>query len=333
MGFPKCIVNFDELVDGITKNIDITDDLEKLLKDYFDKLLEILRQLLGFNYAQHSIGLHSYIPALQFDYELEHIFNEDVILTGITYSQTGWKVFDCWDLYVGDKLLFDGIFTKELGEHKVLNTFYAVSANSTIKIVHHNNSGNSKQLWFDIDYFKGIPDAPLPDLPPEPPTEVGHKFDYLLRIQWNKVHRFGAAWINESFDRILINNYSGVNTYENENGGVWVDECYGMDGELSDGTALYSILGQPEDIIYFAIQRCPYCDDCDYIKITLEKKNKEIVHCYEISLPDTLKIVKAKGNIIDQIGNTVTISQSYTPMFKFDFTTTPITITPLWNKS
>jgi hypothetical protein len=131
-----------------------TAELNALLKEKIDKIIELLNKLLGASYQQASIGLHSYIPALQFDYELIHKFDTEVMLTGITYSQTGWKVTDCWSLYIGEKLVFDGIFTKEIGEYKHFNSFYSVSAGTAVKIIYHNKSGNSKQVWFDINYLK-----------------------------------------------------------------------------------------------------------------------------------------------------------------------------------
>lgn len=263
MGMPKYIINFDELAkllgDGINLNIKgTTNDLEKLLTDYFDKLLDILKQFLKLKYAQYSIGLHSYIPALQFDFELEHSFDEDVTITGITYSQTGWKVMDCWDLYIDGKLLFNGIFTKELGEHKSFNAFYPVKANKVIKIVHHNNSGNSKQLWFDIDYFKGaielppIPDPPNPPNPPEIPPQPGvpeitHNYDWKLIMRWeNNVGADLDLYLN------LDNNikvYFGNREYvKDENSRVWLDrDVVGHHGENTrlEGPEIITILGKP----------------------------------------------------------------------------------------
>lgn len=270
MGIPKYVLNFDELAkqlgDGININIDgKTDDLEDLFKRYFDELLELLRQFLRLNYAQCCISLHSYIPALQFDYELIHSFDENVFITGITYSQTGWKVTDCWSLYINDKLLFDEIFTKEVGEHKVFNAFYPVSAGETIKVVHHNNSGNSKQLWFDIDYFKEAPymppvpiPPPDPPIPPDPPPdipEIIHKYDYMVVMRWegNTVVDMDLSmeFVSKNSDHNKIKIYFAKKEYiENENVRVWLDVDY-VSHDEQDAREKYpeiiTVLGKPFD--------------------------------------------------------------------------------------
>jgi len=177
MSLPKYVVNFDELDDlfgdGITVDVTVGDSkVSDLLRELFEKFPPFIKIPVGLfgNYNQRSVGLHSYIPALGFDYELTHIFDEDVFLTGLAYSQTGWKVMDCWSLLVGDDLIFDGLYTKELGEHKHFNVFYPVARGTEIKVIHHNHSGNSKQVWFDIDYImKGVEP---PGGPVDPGTQI-----------------------------------------------------------------------------------------------------------------------------------------------------------------
>lgn len=108
---------------------------------------------LNFDYEQHSVGLYKSIPALQLDYQINYTFDKDVILNSIVYSQSAWKSIDCWSLYIDDKLLFDRIYTKESGECKVLSPFYPIKAWQTVKVIHHNESGNSKEIWVDINYL------------------------------------------------------------------------------------------------------------------------------------------------------------------------------------
>ncbi len=109
---------------------------------------------LNFNYTQKSQGVYKNIPALQTDFELNYTFEKKSALTGIVYSQSAWKAEDSWSLYIDDKILFDNIPTKEVGQHKTFDCPCLVEAWQTVKVIHHNNSGNSKEVWIDIDYFE-----------------------------------------------------------------------------------------------------------------------------------------------------------------------------------
>lgn len=109
---------------------------------------------LNLDYVQKSIGLYKNIPALQTDFEVNYVFEKKSALTGVVYSQSAWKPEDSWSLYIDDELLFEQIPTKEVGQHKVFNYFCLVEAWQTVKVIHHNNSGNSKEIWVDIDYLE-----------------------------------------------------------------------------------------------------------------------------------------------------------------------------------
>lgn len=332
MSLPKYIVNLDEC--NIDLNdaeivVEFPDDLKNMLDGYMKQIVEMLEHLLGKKsngYVQKVIGLHEYIPALNFDFKTIHTFEEDVILTGVTYSQTGWKVCDTWDLYVNDKLLFENVYTKELGEYKHFNAFCMVKAGEEVKFIHHNISGNSKQIWWDIHYLGLEPDLAVPD----PNPEVSHEYDYLIRITWQNAHRFGAGWISGDYKDILLNNFGDTDHFNTEEGSVWVDESYGMDGEAYEGEALYSLQGKINEKIYFAIQRCPYCDECDYIKITIENRKGEVEYMTEISYPDTMDIIRCRDNVLPDYSIVEQPKDRYTPIFEFGFIDKDVKITPLW---
>jgi len=159
MGLIKYIANIDELgeafKDGVMINTKAdTIKLEKLLKENFKEILFLLEKLFGIAYIQSVVSLQRYIPAVNLDFEITHTFEEDIRLTGIMYSQSAWKTGDNWGLYVDDVCLFENIFTKELGEHKYFKSFYEVRKGKEVKIVYHNVSGNSKQVWFDLELLK-----------------------------------------------------------------------------------------------------------------------------------------------------------------------------------
>lgn len=159
MGIVKYITNIDELgeafKDGVTINSTAdTIKLEKLLEENFKEILFLLEKLFGIAYIQSVVSLQRYIPAVNLDFEIKHTFEEDIRLTGIMHSQSAWKTGDNWSLYVDNVCLFENVFTKELGEHKYFSSFYEVKQGSEVKIIYHNASGNSRQVWFDLEYLK-----------------------------------------------------------------------------------------------------------------------------------------------------------------------------------
>lgn len=101
-------------------------------------------------------GLSLSVPAVAGDYSMAFSPLKDILLTGITYSQSGWKSQDNWDLKANEITLFESVFTKELGENKHLNKWLPVPIGSNIEIVLHNISGNSRTVWADIEYIELI---------------------------------------------------------------------------------------------------------------------------------------------------------------------------------
>lgn len=180
MGVPSYVLNFDELVDSLIKylkdgikvdagNITVnTDILERLLSeikneiqgvDYNDLItalsalgakLDGLSGSLGISGTQKIYGKVLQVPATKGQYTIEVNYNGK--LTGITYSQSSWRFEDTWDLVVGNKKLFDGVRTKEYGEHKYFNVFYPIDG--TIKFIYNNVSGSSKVLWVDFNLLE-----------------------------------------------------------------------------------------------------------------------------------------------------------------------------------
>lgn len=171
MSVPKYIINWEELLDILEGRfqVDINDidlgDLENYLDEQIGKIIDLLNQILELLKDKgiqrvHSISYH--VPAVIADYKLPTRFNEDVLITGITYSQSAWKYQDSWSLEVSGNRLFDEVGTKEIGESKAMNVFYFVPAGTNIDIIFHNNSGNSKLVWFDIEYIDLSTDNLIP---------------------------------------------------------------------------------------------------------------------------------------------------------------------------
>lgn len=162
MSLPSYILNWEELLAilGDKLEIDINDidlgDLENYLGEQFGIIIGLLKQILDLLKDKgvqriHSISNH--IPAVVVPFKFTTTFKEDVLITGITYSQSAWKYQDSWDLEVDGNVLFEQVGTKEIGESKAMNVFYYVPAGKPINIIFHNDSGNSRLVWFDVEYI------------------------------------------------------------------------------------------------------------------------------------------------------------------------------------
>ena len=129
MSVPKYIINWEELLEilGDKFEIDINDidlgDLEDYLDQQLGRIIDLLKQILDLlrdrgvqrviQYHTISRSIGDYVPT---------IFDEDVLITGITYSQSAWKYQDSW---LGNReKFFDEVGTKEIGESKQMNIFY-----------------------------------------------------------------------------------------------------------------------------------------------------------------------------------------------------------------
>lgn len=139
MSLPSYIVNFDEL--------------GKLLEDALSNI--VVKDVSDLYGMQKVKGFYQQIPAIQAKYNIvEFIPTENIIITGITYSQSAWKANDYWELWIGEEILFENVYTKELGEQKHWEVLNPVNAGTPIKIILNNSSGNSRHVWADIEYVK-----------------------------------------------------------------------------------------------------------------------------------------------------------------------------------
>lgn len=147
MSVAKYIINFDELVKSLaglgTGN----------LEDFLNEILDLLRQLLKSNHTFRSVDMSKHIPAIVNTFVISKSFEQDIYLTGITFSQTAWKVEDTISLELNGNLIINHIHTKELGQQKYFNAFIPVKAGDEIRILYHNASGNSKMFFCDLDYI------------------------------------------------------------------------------------------------------------------------------------------------------------------------------------
>ncbi len=183
------------LEDKIEINVSV-DGLGDSIGSEFAIILDLLKKIIALIYdrgVQQIYGLRQHIPSVVGIFTLTKTFDFDIMLTGISYSQSGWKYQDSWDLEVNGTKLFDS-FTKEIGEHKHFNVFYFVPAGTPINIYHHNDSGNSKVVWFDIEYLNlslpniipkplDPPESPEPEIP-ETDLPINNPYDWMFVLRW-----------------------------------------------------------------------------------------------------------------------------------------------------
>lgn len=161
MGIPKYIINLEDFA-KLWSNLELhpglgPDDLkaiEEILGSRLEEIVDLLRQLLQPPDERQfrSIDLSQHIPAIVNVFVAEKVFDDDVYLTGITFSQTGWNHEDTVSLEVGGTLIIDAIHSKELGQQKYFRTFVPVKAGEVVRLLVDNASGHSKMVFCDLDY-------------------------------------------------------------------------------------------------------------------------------------------------------------------------------------
>ncbi len=138
MGLPSYIINWEEL--------------KELLEDALGNL--VVRSIRDVKGVQRVWGSAQSVTALRGNYKiLEWTLDKNIVITGITYSQSAWKGEDYWELWVDGDRLFETVYTKELGEQKHWEVLHPINEGQTIKIVLHNVSGNSRNVWVDVEYL------------------------------------------------------------------------------------------------------------------------------------------------------------------------------------
>lgn len=160
MGLPKYILNLEEMADalqdmkisvGMTE-ADLT-ELIQLLNEKLSAIIELLRLLSGDRNLRHrDMSIH--MPALPLTFQQELVLQTDALLTGITFSQSGWKTQDRISFLAGDNVIMDGIHTKELGENKVFPVGIFAPEGTKLKLQYDNISGTSKMFFCDVNFIE-----------------------------------------------------------------------------------------------------------------------------------------------------------------------------------
>lgn len=182
MSVCKYALNLDELSDEVllqienlgklikVKNPQLDPTIKKLLEEILKKLPDLtpmkdfktnINKLLEFfshlGEVEGEFRIDSEylnIPAIINNYPIMFTYDYDLYLIGVDFSLSAWKKEDTWSLTIDNKVAFNNVTTKEIGDRKYFQLPYLVKAGSLIKVILNNNSGNSRQMWIDLHYVK-----------------------------------------------------------------------------------------------------------------------------------------------------------------------------------
>ncbi len=162
MSLPVAVINFDEFLSLLEKDIDIeidTSSIEDILNYYFPQILDILNQikeLMEIKGIQKIKGFISNGEPIRFTP------SENILITGITISQNIFNLWDKWDVYIippnedcALKIL-DNIYSKDSLQHKYFIKHYPVPAGYKILIEPNSYNTNDTTFWFDLEYLELI---------------------------------------------------------------------------------------------------------------------------------------------------------------------------------
>jgi hypothetical protein len=97
------------------------------------------------------------IPSVSGTYTKTFTLEKDSLLTGLTMSQSAWNNTDRYTLKIGDLVIFNGLYTKQRGEHKIFSKYYPVPAGTVVTFSYDNkDSSNSKYVWVDLAFIETV---------------------------------------------------------------------------------------------------------------------------------------------------------------------------------
>lgn len=173
MSLPTYVVNWDELAEAFTSDININlEDIGGTLDTKLPEIIDLLKQIRDVlykngakykNYDQKIDGFH-----IKTDTNLKTIDwknEENCYLTGITCSHSHVEGVDDFfmlsliklDDITGEEvaeLVFNKVFLKDAIQHKYFNKYFPIPANAIVRITHNNPSNLDKNVWYDIEYLE-----------------------------------------------------------------------------------------------------------------------------------------------------------------------------------
>lgn len=102
-------------------------------------------------------GLFVDVPAEVGTYSLVVTVDQDIEFVTTSLACSGYLHPDFWEMGIGDYKLMETIYTKELPQTVYAGTLglmvYPIPANTPIRFDFVNQSGTSKQVWFDVKFL------------------------------------------------------------------------------------------------------------------------------------------------------------------------------------
>lgn len=138
--------NFSTLETNLTNILTNASQVYDLLKSIETKITS--------GGKQRIIGHKLDVAGINTNFIDDFITDKDILLTGISISQSAWNTNDYWDLKIIDYTIFRSIYTKIKGEHKSFGKYYPVPTGKKISLVFNNQSATSKEVWIDYEYIE-----------------------------------------------------------------------------------------------------------------------------------------------------------------------------------
>ena len=79
-------------------------------------------------------------------------FEQTTVLKSIQFGSFGWKDEDQVSVWLDNKQILANIYVKENSEKYIYNRSFIIQPNSEMYFVFHNNSGNTNQVWINVEY-------------------------------------------------------------------------------------------------------------------------------------------------------------------------------------
>lgn len=125
--------------------------------DRVGKLAELPYPLFPSNTIPKTKGLYIDVAPTIATYSKTITPNKNIEFFSVAIACTGYLFPDYWEFTIGDYKIFETIYTKELPQTiqsgNMLSMIYPVPANTPLRLDFKNNSGTSKQVFFDVKMF------------------------------------------------------------------------------------------------------------------------------------------------------------------------------------
>lgn len=84
----------------------------------------------------------------------EFALNFDVELLSVSVGSSRYYPTDNWSMWVGEDLVFENIYTKDLPEGVYLMAVIPIKAGTPLKFRYVNNEMHEKHVWFNYQFLR-----------------------------------------------------------------------------------------------------------------------------------------------------------------------------------